>query len=135
MAHFRSFALAGVAASSLALVGCMGGEIPSASSPITQSEAQQGAEYHPELLKEFGGTYDGPQAAYIQSVGKNIAVQSGLGNAREDFTVSVLNSPVNNAFAIPGGYIYTTRQLVALMNNEAELAGVLGHEVGHVAAR
>jgi predicted Zn-dependent protease len=42
---------------------------------------------------------------------------------------------VHNAFAVPGGYIYTTRQLVTLMNNEAELAGVLGHEVGHVAAR
>jgi predicted Zn-dependent protease len=62
-------------------------------------------------------------------------VQSGLGNAREDFTVSLVNSSVNNAFAIPGGYVYTTRQLLSLMNNEAELAAVLGHEVGHVAAR
>jgi predicted Zn-dependent protease len=77
------------------------------------------------------GTY----AQYVEQVGKNIAVQSGLGNARESFTVSLLNSPVHNAFAVPGGYIYTTRQLVTLMNNEAELAGVLGHEVGHVAAR
>nr|WP_137678624.1 M48 family metalloprotease [Parerythrobacter lutipelagi] len=135
MARIKSLAYAGVAAGSLALAGCMGGTIPSASAPITQQEAQQGSEYHPQLLQEFGGTYQGPQAAYIESVGKNIAVQSGLGNAREDFTVSVLNSPVNNAFAIPGGYIYTTRQLVSLMNNEAELAGVLGHEVGHVAAR
>ncbi|MCL4672875.1 MAG: M48 family metalloprotease [Sphingomonadaceae bacterium] len=121
---------------SLVLSGCMGGgEIPDASTPITQSEAQQGAQYHPQLLAEFGGTYDGPQAAYVDSVGKNIAFQSGLGNARSDFTVSLLNSPVNNAFAIPGGYVYSTRQLVALMNNEAELAAVLGHEVGHVAAR
>jgi predicted Zn-dependent protease len=87
------------------------------------------------LLEQFGGTYNGPQAAYVEQVGKNIAVQSGLGNARDSFTVSLLNSSVNNAFAVPGGYIYTTRQLVGLMNNEAELAGVLGHEVGHVAAR
>jgi predicted Zn-dependent protease len=58
-----------------------------------------------------------------------------LGNAESDFTVTLLNSPVNNAFAIPGGYIYITRQLVALCNSEAEMAGVLGHEVGHVAAR
>ncbi|EAQ29932.1 hypothetical peptidase [Erythrobacter sp. NAP1] len=120
----------------LALTGCMGGgSIPSASTPITTSEAQQGAQYHPQLLAQFGGAMGGPQAAYVEQVGKNIAVQSGLGNARESFTVSLLNSSVNNAFAVPGGYIYTTRQLVTLMNNEAELAGVLGHEVGHVAAR
>ena len=135
MAHIKNVALASVATMSIALTGCMGGEIPSASTPITQSEAQQGAEFHPQLLSEFGGTYQGPQAAYVEQVGKNIAVQSGLGNARSSFTVSLLNSPVNNAFAVPGGYIYSTRQLVALMNNEAELAGVLGHEVGHVAAR
>lgn len=136
MIRIKSAALAGTAAASLALTGCMGGgAIPSASTPITQSEAQQGAEFHPQLLAEFGGVYTGPQAAYVESVGKNIAVQSGLGNARSAFTVSLLNSPVNNAFAVPGGYIYSTRQLVGLMNNEAELAAVLGHEVGHVAAR
>jgi predicted Zn-dependent protease len=124
-------------AATLALTGCVGGggPIPSASTPITQAEAQQGAQYHPQFLAEFGGAMTGPHAAYVEQVGKNIAVQSGLGNARESFTVSLLNSPVHNAFAVPGGYIYTTRQLVTLMNNEAELAGVLGHEVGHVAAR
>ncbi len=127
---------AGVAPLALALTGCVGGgSIPSASAPITQAEAQQGAEYHPQLLAQFGGAMSGSQAAYVESVGKNIAVQSGLGNARDSFTVSLVNSSVNNAFAIPGGYVYTTRQLVALMNNEAELAGVLGHEVAHVAAR
>ncbi|MEL7189932.1 MAG: M48 family metalloprotease [Pseudomonadota bacterium] len=126
----------GVAVAALAVAGCIGGgSIPSASTPITQTEAQQGAEYHPQLLNEFGGAMTGTEAAYVEQVGKNIAVQSGLGNARESFTVSLLNSSVNNAFAVPGGYIYTTRQLVGLMNNEAELAAVLGHEVGHVAAR
>lgn len=130
-------AMLGSAALALALSGCMGagGSIPSASAPITQSEAQQGAEAHPQLLAEFGGAMSGTQASYVEQIGKNVAVQSGLGNAREDFTVSLLNSSVNNAFAIPGGYVYTTRQLVGLMNNEAELAAVLGHEVGHVAAR
>ena len=102
---------------------------------ISASDKATGAKANPELVAEFGGAVSGPQATYVASVGKNIAIQSGLSNARDDFTVTLLNSPVNNAFAIPGGYVYTTRQLVALMNNEAELAGVLGHEVGHVAAR
>lgn len=102
---------------------------------ISAKDKQTGAQAHPELLAEFGGALTGSQASYVESVGKTIALQSGLSNARSDFTVSLLNSPVNNAFAIPGGYIYVTRQLVALMNNEAELASVLGHEVGHVAAR
>lgn len=136
MLRKRFIAASSVSALALALSGCVGaGNIPSASTPITQSEAQMGAEAHPQLLAEFGGAMSGSQAQYVEQVGKNIAVHSGLGNARESFTVSLLNSPVNNAFAIPGGYIYTTRQLVALINNEAELAGVLGHEVGHVAAR
>jgi predicted Zn-dependent protease len=102
---------------------------------ITPSEKAQGAKAHPEILAEFGGAWQSPQTDYVVKVGKNIAVQSGLGNAQSDFTVSLLNSPVNNAFAIPGGYIYITRQLTALCNSEAEMAGVLGHEVGHVAAR
>jgi predicted Zn-dependent protease len=101
---------------------------------ITAKEKAQGAEAHPQLMQEFGGAFTGPQAAYVTRIGQNIAVQSGMSNATSDFTVTLLNSPVNNAFAIPGGYVYVTRQLMALMNDEAELAGVLGHEVGHVAA-
>ena len=132
----KALALTTAGSLSLLLAGCIGGgPIPSASAPITQQEAQQGAEYHPQLLAEFGGAMTGPQADYVEQVTKNVAVQSGLGNARDSFTVSLLNSSVNNAFAVPGGYVYTTRQLVGLMNNEAELAGVMGHEVAHVAAR
>ncbi len=121
----------------IALAGCMTADAkaPATATAITPKEAQMGAEYHPQFLAEFGGAMSGPQASYVEQVGKNIAVQSGLGNAREAFTVTLLNSPVNNAFAVPGGYIYSTRQLVTLMNSEAELAAVLGHEVGHVAAR
>lgn len=102
---------------------------------ISAKDKSEGAKAHPQLLAEFGGAMTGRHADYVGMVGKNVAVQSGLSNARGDFTVTLLNSPVNNAFAIPGGYVYTTRQLVALMSNEAELAAVLGHEVGHVAAR
>jgi predicted Zn-dependent protease len=102
---------------------------------ISAKDKKIGAEAHPQLLNEFGGLYAGPQSEYVRQVGQKIAVQSGLSNAQGDFTISLLDSPVNNAFAIPGGYVYVTRQLLALMNDEAELASVMGHEVGHVAAR
>lgn len=106
-----------------------------AQSAITQTERAQGEAAHPQLLAEFGGAYSGPQVALVTRVGKRVAVESGLSNTERDFTVTLLDSPVENAFAIPGGYVYVTRQLLALMNSEAELASVLGHEVGHVAAR
>ena len=109
--------------------------VASVPKPFSAQEKSEGAKYHPEILKEFGGSMQSPQTSYVTRVGKSIAVQSGLGNAEGDFTVTLLNSPVNNAFAIPGGYVYITRQLVALSNSEAEMAGVLGHEVGHTAAR
>jgi predicted Zn-dependent protease len=102
---------------------------------ISAGDKATGAQAHPQLLQQFGGAYRGPQAATVERVGKRVALQSGLSNASSDFTVTLLNSPVENAFAVPGGYVYVTRQLLALMNSEAELASVLGHEVGHVAAR
>lgn len=117
------------------LVGGTGYAIGQGAQSISASDKATGAKAHPQLLAEFGGAYDGRQAAYVAQVGRKISVQSGLSNSQSDFTVTLLNSPVNNAFAIPGGYVYVTRQLVALMDDEAELASVLGHEVGHVAAR
>jgi predicted Zn-dependent protease len=102
---------------------------------ISAADKATGAKAHPELLTQFGGAYKGPAADYVARVGKRIAVQSGLSNSQSDFTVTLLNSSVDNAFALPGGYVYVTRQLLAQMNDEAELASVLGHEVGHVAAR
>jgi predicted Zn-dependent protease len=106
------------------------------STPIsTQQEAQMGREEHPKILAEFGGAYDEKPAlnAYVQSVGQFIAATS----ERKDvtYTFTVLNTPDVNAFAVPGGYIYITRGLLALANNEAEMAGVLGHEAGHINAR
>jgi predicted Zn-dependent protease len=110
-------------------------KVAAAPKSFTAKEKADGAKYHPEILKEFGGPMESPQTAYVVRVGKNIAVQSGLGSGESDFTVTLLNSSVNNAFAIPGGYVYITRQLVALCNSEAEMAGVLGHEIGHTSAR
>lgn len=119
----------------VALCALMAGAPAAAQRAISPGERAQGEQAHPQLLQQFGGAYGGRQDAYVAAVGKRIAVQSGLSNSERDFTVTLLNSPVNNAFAIPGGYVYVTRQLLALMNDEAELAAVLGHEVGHVAAR
>ena len=102
---------------------------------ISAKDKAEGAKANPELTAAYGGAITGAQADYVSSIGKKIAVRSGLSNSSNDFTVTLLNSSINNAFAIPGGYIYTTRQLVTLMNNEAELAGVLGHETAHVALR
>ncbi|MGP1284091.1 MAG: M48 family metalloprotease [Parasphingopyxis sp.] len=111
------------------------GSGPAPGEAITEQERQQGARVHTQLLQQFGDVYSGRQSDYVVRVGQRIAVQSGLSNAQTDFTVSLLNSPVHNAFALPGGYVYITRNLVGLMNSEAELASVMGHEVGHVAAR
>ena len=126
------------AAAGLALVAASASPLSAQQSgrtAISASDRQQGAAANPQLIAQFGGAYTGSQAAFVQRVGRRVAVQSRLSNAAGDFTVTTLDSPIENAFAIPGGYIYITRQLLALMNSEAELAAVLGHEVGHVAAR
>jgi predicted Zn-dependent protease len=128
-----TLAISGV--NTAAPVGAQSTAKTSVPKPFTAGEKQEGAKNHPQILNEFGGAMQSEQTAYVVRVGKNIALQSGLGNGESDFTVTMLNSPVNNAFAIPGGYVYITRQLVALCNSEAEMAGVLGHEVGHTAAR
>jgi predicted Zn-dependent protease len=106
------------------------------SSPISeQQEAQLGREEHPKIIAEFGGEYkEKPELTnYISSVGQFIAATSERKDVKYTFTV--LNTPDINAFAVPGGYIYTTRGLLALANNEAEVASVLGHETGHITAR
>ncbi len=131
------FAVSTLAIASIAGSGATAQSKKSGSAPLPFSakEKASGAKVHPEILKEFGGAYESPQTAYVQRVGKKIALQSGLSSAENDFTVTFLNSSVNNAFAIEGGYVYITRQLAGLCNSEAEMAGVLGHEVGHTAAR
>ena len=107
----------------------------STAAAISARDKSEGAKVHPQLVAEYGGAMTGPQADYVASIGKKVAVKTGMSNSSNDFTITLLDSSINNAFAIPGGYIYTTRQLVGLMNNEAELGGVLGHEAAHVALR
>jgi predicted Zn-dependent protease len=98
---------------------------------LNQRDVAEARSQHPALLAEFGGAETGSRGAYVQSVGRRVAAFSGVSPNAYNFTT--LNSAVENAFATPGGYIYITRQLMGLMDNEAELAFALGHEVGHVA--
>ena len=99
---------------------------------LSSRYVQEAQQQHPAVIQEFGGAETGQRGAYVEGVGRRVAAFSGVNPGSFRFTT--LNSAVENAFANPGGYIYITRQLMALMDNEAELAFALGHEVGHVAA-
>ncbi len=140
MRFARRLGQAAVGIAALALMGCeqpraLGpGEAPPATSPVrTASEQRAGDRAHEQVLARFGGVYRDPQlSAYVSQVGRRIAAVSDQPGARWTFTV--LDSPTINAFATPGGYVYVTRGLVGLAGDEAQLAGVLGHEIGHVVA-
>lgn len=97
------------------------------------TEIAEGAKAHQQVLKEYS-VYPNPAVqAYVNEVGQKLAAQSHRANLRWTFTV--LDSPEINAFALPGGYVYVTRGIMAYMDSEADLAGVIGHEIGHVTAR
>jgi predicted Zn-dependent protease len=86
------------------------------------------------MVQELGGAETGPRAAYVDAVGHRVAAYSGIANPGQSLHFVTLNSAVENAFSVPGGYVYVTRQLMGLMDDESELAFALGHEVGHIAA-
>ena len=97
------------------------------------SEISIGRKNHPAIIKKYG-LYDDPaMQKYVQKIGAQLAIKSHRSNLIYRFFV--LDSHEVNAFALPGGYIYITRGLIAYLNSEAELAAILGHELGHVTAR
>ncbi len=97
-------------------------------------EKRLGAREHPKLVKQFGGEYsDRDLDAYVDTVGRALAAETEMPGL--DYSFTVLDDDLINAFALPGGYVHVTRGLMALASNEAELAGVLAHELGHVTAR
>ena len=106
--------------------------LASAAIVVAPASAQQ--RQHAEMVQEFGGAETGARGAYVQSVGQRVAAYSGVANPGASLRFTTLNSAVENAMAVPGGYIYITRQLLTLMDDESQLAFALGHETGHIAA-
>jgi predicted Zn-dependent protease len=96
-------------------------------------EIEMGREYDPIVVAEYGLYNDEDLAAYIDQLGQSIAGVSQRTNL--DYTFRLLDTPMVNAFALPGGYLYVTRGILAYMNSEDEISGVVGHEVGHVVGR
>ncbi len=100
------------------------------------SESQElalGAESDPQIVAQFGLYDDAELQSFINARGQEMVKVSHRPDMK--FTFRILDSDVVNAFAVPGGYVYFTRGIMAHFNNEAEFAGVLGHEIGHVTAR
>jgi predicted Zn-dependent protease len=103
---------------------------------VFMSEAQEiamGQEADPQIIAQFGLYEDSALQRFLAEKGKQMAAVSHRPELNYQFRI--VNSDVINAFAVPGGYIYFTRGIMAHFNNEAEMAGVLGHELGHVTAR
>ncbi len=99
-----------------------------------EQEIQMGEEASPEFRKEFGGAVDNARVQqYVDRVGQSVARVSHRPDMPWEFTL--VRSKTPNAFALPGGKIFITRGLLTRMNNERQLAAVLGHEVAHVAAK
>ncbi len=99
----------------------------------TGREVEMGREADPAIVAEFGLYGDAATQSYVDSIGQKLARVSHLPNLK--WTFRVLDSPVVNAFALPGGFVYITRGIMAYVNSESQLAGILGHEIGHVTAR
>ncbi len=96
-----------------------------------ETELEMGQNADPQVIAQFGLYPDKDLQIYVNQLGQDLV--SSLNNPEfSDYFFKVVDSPEINAFALPGGYIYVTRGILAVMNNEAELAGVLGHEIGHV---
>ncbi len=98
-----------------------------------EQELAIGAQEHEKIVKQYGLYEDEALNAYVSGIGARVSAKT----ERPEITYKfyIIDSPIVNAFALPGGYIYVSRGLLALANSEAELAGVLSHEVGHITGR
>lgn len=99
-----------------------------------KEEIAIGSQIHPSLLARMGGELpDSKLQNYVNQIGQRLVKASSRSHIPYHFTV--VNTPQVNAFAIPGGYVYITKGILQMMRDEAELASVVGHEIGHVVAR
>lgn len=96
-------------------------------------EVQLGIAYDPQVVSTFGEYKNDALLAFIQQKGNELGLISH--RPKLEYHFKILDTPVVNAFAVPGGFIYLTRGILAQLNNEAELIGVMGHEMGHITAR
>ena len=134
--HFISYGFLVCLLSIGTIVGC-------AINPVTnrpdlvlttkEGERQIGAEEAKKVEKQMGLTDDPQLASYVESLGQRLATHSPRQDVPYNFYVVEMVEP--NAFALPGGFVYVSRGLLPVVNSEDELAGVIGHEIGHVAAR
>ncbi len=125
-----------ITAALVTVISCAVNPVTGRKQIMLMSEAQEvqlGLSYDPQVLASFG-EYNSPALqSWVQAKGTEMGKLSHRPNL--EYHVKVVDSPVVNAFAVPGGYIYLTRGIMANLNNEAEFIGVLGHEMGHIAAR
>lgn len=98
-----------------------------------EQELEMGAQYHEKMISTNPPVNDDELGAYVAEIGQALADRSHRPDLEHEFTV--IDHDMVNAFALPGGYVYVTRGIMAYFESEAELAGVLGHEIGHVTAR
>ena len=120
----------------LIFLGCAKNPVTGKRDLMLLSENQEvamGQESDPEIVAYFGLYEDKQLQQFIKEKGQKMAAISHRKNLKYEF--KIVDSPVVNAFAVPGGYVYFTRGIMAHFNNEAEFAGVLGHEIGHITAR
>ena len=96
-------------------------------------EIKLGQKSDPSIVQMYGVYEDEDLQKYLNELGQKMVKVSHRSHLKFEF--KLMDSPVINAFAVPGGYVYITRGIMAYMNSEAELAGVVGHEIGHVTAR
>ncbi len=132
----RVFAYLALAVLAVWLITCAVNPVTGKREFMLLSEADEsalGQQTDAEVIASYGSYEDAELNAYVAQLGKKMAALSHRPNLAWQF--KVLDTPVVNAFAVPGGYVYVTRGILSYLNTEAELAGVLGHEIGHVTAR